>query len=254
MHLGFTPWRCSTNSLGKPSPPLYSTMRRGRCQLHGTVPPTFVRLTRRALERGRQNPRKRTNTFSMSTQDYAVTSDRRERSSPSLSSPVRPSPPLRRRCNATPSTAATSPTLLRRTGTGHRHDRYCASYGPPSTPSSRRPAGGGRTSNFYATTLEATPVRAQDSPRHPNRSKIRRDGRQLHGTARHAFTRRRIVRHTCKLLSAWPIKGGVLPPPQGGHGDGRRLLARFLPSPDIGTCLNQYLWDLEDQPPLPPRL
>jgi hypothetical protein len=23
---------------------------------------------------------------------------------------------------------------------------------------------------------------------------------------------------------------------------------------DIGTCLNQYLWDLEDQPPLPPRL
>jgi hypothetical protein len=23
---------------------------------------------------------------------------------------------------------------------------------------------------------------------------------------------------------------------------------------DIGTCLNQYLWDLEDRPPLPPRL
>jgi hypothetical protein len=41
----------------RPSPPLYGTMRRGRCQLCGTVPPTFVRLTRQALEGGRRNPR-----------------------------------------------------------------------------------------------------------------------------------------------------------------------------------------------------
>jgi hypothetical protein len=191
-------------------------MRRGWCQLCGTMPPTFVRLTRRALERGQRNPRKRTNTFSMSTEDYAVTSGRWERSSPSLSSPVRPSPPLRRHCNATSSTAVTSPTLLRCTRTGHCNDRCRASFGPPSTPPSSRPAGGDRTSNLYTTTLEAAPVRAQDSPRRPNRSKICRDDRQLRGTARHAFTRRRIVRHAYELLSPWPIKGGAVPQPQGG--------------------------------------
>jgi hypothetical protein len=60
-------------------------MRRGRCQLRGTVPPTFVRLTRRALEGGRRNPQRGANTFSMSTQDYTVKSGWRERSSPPLS-------------------------------------------------------------------------------------------------------------------------------------------------------------------------
>jgi hypothetical protein len=130
-------------------------------------------------------------------------------------SPERPSPPLRLHCNATPDTTATSPTLLRRTGTGHRHAHHCASYGLPSTAPSSRPAGSGRKSNLCTTTLEAAPVRAHDSPRCPNRSKIRRDGHQLRGTARHASTRRRIVWHACKLLSPWPIKGGAVPQPQG---------------------------------------
>jgi hypothetical protein len=44
-----TPW-------GNPSPPLWSAAQRGRCQLRDTVPPTPVRLTRRALEGGRRNP------------------------------------------------------------------------------------------------------------------------------------------------------------------------------------------------------
>jgi hypothetical protein len=86
---------------------------------------------------------------------------------------VRPSPPLQRHCSATPGTAATSPTLLRCTGARHSHDRYCASYGLPSTAPSSQPAGSGRTSKLYMTTLEAAPVRAQDSPRCPNGSKIR---------------------------------------------------------------------------------
>jgi hypothetical protein len=116
-------------------------------------------------------------------------------------SPVQPSPPLQRHYSATPGTAVPSPTLLRRAGTGHRQARHCASYDLPSTPPSSQPAGNGRTSNLYATTLEVAPVRAQDSPRRPNGSKIRRDDRQLRGTARHAFTHRRIVRHACKLLS-----------------------------------------------------
>jgi hypothetical protein len=42
----------------RPSLPLCDTMRHGRCQSRDTVPPTLVRLTRRALERGRRNPRR----------------------------------------------------------------------------------------------------------------------------------------------------------------------------------------------------
>jgi hypothetical protein len=152
----------------------------------GTVPPTFVRLTRRALEGGRRNPRMGANAFSMTTQDYTMTSGQRERSSPSLSA-LCGHP---RHYSATLGTATTSPTLLERTGTGRRHARHCTSYGPLLTAPLSRPTDGGRTANLYAATLGAAPVRAQDSPRRPNRSEIRQDGRQLRGTARHAFTRR----------------------------------------------------------------
>jgi hypothetical protein len=188
-------------------------------------------------------------TFSVITQDYTMTSGRRERSSPSLST-LCAHP---RHCNATPGTVTTSPTLLKRTGAGHRHARHCTLYGLPLTPPSNRPADGGRTASLYATTLEVDPVRAQDSPRRPNRSEIRQDGRQLSGTARHASTRKGIVRHTCKLLSPWPIKGRAIPQPR-GEAEMNGILTPFAFHSDIGTCLNQYLWDLEDQPPLPPRL
>jgi hypothetical protein len=151
--------------------------------------------------------------FSITTQDCTVTSGWRERSSPSLSALC--GHPCH--CSATAGTATTSPTLLERTGTGRRHARHCTSYGPPSTAPSSRSTGGGRTTNLYTTALEAVPVRAQDTPQRPDRSEIRQDGRQLRGTARHASTCRRIVRHTCKLLSPWPIKGGVVPQPQGAR-------------------------------------
>jgi hypothetical protein len=39
----------------------------------------------------------------------------------------------------------------------------------------------------------------------------------------------RTVRHACKLLPPWPIKGEAVPQPQGG--DGQRSLARSSPSP-----------------------
>jgi hypothetical protein len=155
------------------------------------VPPSFVRLTRRALEGGRQNPRKGDEHF------FHVYTGLHRDVRPAGTvfsvaiSPVRPSPPLRRHCNATPGTEAPSPTLLRRTGTRHRHARYCASYGLLSTAPSSQHAGSGRMSNLHATTLEAAPVQAQDSPRRPNRSKIRRDSHQLRGIVRHAFTRSR---------------------------------------------------------------
>jgi hypothetical protein len=122
--------------------------------------------------------------FSMTTQDYVVTSGQRERSSTSLSALC--GHPCH--CSATPGTATTSPTLLERTGTGRRHACHCTSYGPPLTAPSSRPTGGGRTANLYATTLEVAPVWAQDAPLRPNKSKIRQDGRQLYGTAHHAST------------------------------------------------------------------
>jgi hypothetical protein len=160
-------------------------------------------------------------------------------------SPVRPSLPLQHHCNATPGTAMTSPTLLRCTGTGRRHARHCASYGLPPTAPSSRPASGGRASNLYATTLEAAPVRAQDSPRRPNMSEIRRDSRQLRGTARHAFTRRRIVRHACKLPSPWPIKGEAVPQPQ-GRGTRRRTAHSHA------FRLHPRYWHLPQSVPLGP--
>jgi hypothetical protein len=179
------------------------------------------------------------NAFSMTTQDCTVTSGQRGRSSPSLSA-LCGHP---RHCSAMPGTATTSLTLLERKGTGRRHARHCTSYRPPLTTPSCRPTGGGRTANHYTTTLEAAPVRAQDSPRRPNRSEIRQDGRQLLGTTRHASTRRRTVRHDCKLLPPWPIKGGAVPQPQGTGG--RITITRtFLPSP-------RY-WHLPQSVPLGP--
>jgi hypothetical protein len=190
------------------------------------VPPASVRLTRRALEGGAAEP---SNAFPVTTQGCAVTSGRWERPSPSLS--VLCGHP--RHCSATPGAATTSPTLLERTGTRHRHACHCASYGPPLTAPSNQPAGGGRTANLYATTLEVVPVRAQDTPRHPDRSGIRQDDRQLCGTTRHASTRRRIVRHACKLLPPWPIKGEAVPQPQGT----RRRIAITHTLPVFATIL-----------------
>jgi hypothetical protein len=104
---------CSTDSPGRPSLPL-----------RNTVPPTPVRLTRRALEGGPAEP---SNAFPVTTQGYAVTSGRRERTFPSLSALCGHPRPY----SATPSTVTTSLTLLECTGTGCRHDRHCAAYGPP---------------------------------------------------------------------------------------------------------------------------
>jgi hypothetical protein len=85
------------------------------------------------------------------------------------------------------------------------HVRAPRPRNPPITPH------GGRSTNHYATALEAAPVRAQDAPRRVNRSGIRQDARQLRGTVCHTSTHREIVRHACKRLPPWPIKGGAAP-------------------------------------------
>jgi hypothetical protein len=170
-----------------------------------------------------------------------VTSGWRERSSPSLSTLCgHPRP-----CSATPRTAATTPALLERMGMGRHHARRCTSYGPPSTAPSSLSADEDRTINHYASTLEAAPVRAQDAPRCHDQNEIRQDGCQFRGTTRHAFTRRRIVRHACKSPSPWPIKGGVIPQPQGRMEDDTDIISQHTHIPP-----SPRYWHLPQSKPL----
>jgi hypothetical protein len=123
--------------------------------------------------------------------------------------PVRPSSPLLHHVGH----CDDIPMLLGRNETSPR--RPLRHLRPPVNGTLESAHYGGRTTNRCATTLEAAHVRAQDAPRCLNRSRIHQDGRQLHGTARHAATRREIMWHACKLLPLWPIKGGVVPQPRG---------------------------------------
>jgi hypothetical protein len=125
--------------------------------------------------------------------------------------PVRPSPPLPHHAEH----CGDIPTLLGCTGIRHRHNGHCATCGPPVNGTLEPPPPGGRSTNRYTAARKVAPVRAQDAPRCLNRSGIRQDGRQLRSTVRHTSTRREIVRHACKLLPPWPIKGGAAPQPRG---------------------------------------
>jgi hypothetical protein len=122
---------------------------------------------------------------------------------------VRPSPPLLRHAGH----CYNYSDAVKHAGTGRRHACYCISYGSsptaPSSPSEDAPV------NHRASTLEVTPVQAHDTPQHRDWSKIRQDGRQLHGTVCHTTTRNKIVRHAYKSPSPWPIKGRRSPSPRG---------------------------------------
>jgi hypothetical protein len=122
---------------------------------------------------------------------------------------VRPSPPLLRHA----AHCYNCFDAIEHAGTGRRHACYCTSYGPLSTAPSSLPEDA--PVNHHASTLEVAPVQAQDTPRRCDWSKIRQDGRQLHGTVCHTATHSEIVRHACKSLSPWPIKGRRSPPPRG---------------------------------------
>jgi hypothetical protein len=179
-----------------------------------------------------------------------VTSGQRDRSSPSLSA----------LCDhphhscTTPDDVATSRRCWARGDKTLRQRPLCHVRAPVN--GTLKPAHyNGQSTNRYAAALEAAPVRAQGAPRRLNRSGIRQDGRQLHNTARHTSTRREIVRYACKLLPPWPINGGAAPPQPRGHGMTDREHSHALHLlHDIGTCLNQHLWDLGARPPHPPRL
>jgi hypothetical protein len=96
------------------------------------VPPTPVRLTRRALVGGPAAP---SNVFSVITQGHAVTSDRRDRSSPSLSALC--SHP--RHCRTTPGTVMTSRRCWGARGQDVATTATVPRTDPPSTAPSNRP-------------------------------------------------------------------------------------------------------------------
>jgi hypothetical protein len=177
-------------SRGSPSLPLWGTVRRGRCQLRDTVPPTLVKLTRRALEGGSAAP---SSPLLVTLQGQTVTSGRRS-AIPVAINPVQPSPPLLHHA----AHCYNCSDAIEHAGTGRRHACYCTSYGSlsiaPSSPPEDAPV------NHHASTLEVAPVRAHDTPRRRDWSKIRQDGRQLYDTVRHTATRIETVRHACNLL------------------------------------------------------
>jgi hypothetical protein len=165
--LGITPQRCSTNSLGGTHPRHCGALcdeagvSSWHCAAHSCTANT---------PSPRRGPTEPSNALSVTTQGQAMTSGRRERSSPSLSTLCgHPCP-----CSATPRTAATTPTLLERTGVGRRHTRRCTSYGPPSTAPldpvrRRRPDGQPlrlypRSRSCLGTGRAATPAPERDSP------------------------------------------------------------------------------------------
>jgi hypothetical protein len=188
-------------------------VRQGRCHLRDTVPPTPVRLTRRALEGGPAAP---SNIFYVLIQGHAMTSGRRDRSSLSLSALCGHA----RHCRTMPDTVETSQRVWDIRGQDIATTATVPRTGPPSTAPSNRPttAAGQPT----ATPPPSKPLLydRRNAPRRLNRSGIRQDGRQLRSPVRHNSTRREIVRHACKLLLPWPIKGGAVLPAAGTRDDG----------------------------------
>jgi hypothetical protein len=160
---------------GNPSPPLQRAVRYGQCQHCGTVLPTPVRLTRRALEGGPVAP---SNPSLVNLQGQTMTSGRRN-AIPATVGPVRPPPCLQHHAGHCYNNSG----AVGHVGTGRRHACHYTPYGSPSTasssPSEDAPA------NHYAFTLEAATVQVQDTPRRQDRSKDRQDDRQLRSAARH---------------------------------------------------------------------
>jgi hypothetical protein len=172
--------------VARPSPPLCDTVRRGQQPPRDTVPPTLVRPPHHTFKKGWRNPRRddarlpcaRTGRCRDVRPVGAVTS--------ASISPVRPSPPPR--CH--PSHCVTIPDVVEACGDGtlprqplclvrpHVNGTLESSRGRPlnEQPLHHPPRSHSWTRTGHAMT--------------PDRSEIRQDGRLLHGTIRHASTRR----------------------------------------------------------------
>jgi hypothetical protein len=129
-------------------------VRYGQCQLRDTVPPTPVRLTRRALEEGPAAPSNPSHDFAGSNHDVRPAGA--------------PSPPLQ--CHA--GHCYNNSGAVEHAGTGRRHVCHCTPYGSPSTTSSSPSEDA--LANHYAITLEAAPVQVPDTPRRQDRARTAR--------------------------------------------------------------------------------
>jgi hypothetical protein len=139
---------------GDPSPPLWGTVRHGRCQPRDAVPPTPIRLTCRALEGGPAAPSK---CFLVTLQGQVVTLGRRG-AIPATVNCRQPPPCVQHHAGH----YGNSSGAVRHAGAGRRHACHCVPYGSSSATSSSPP--GDITANHCAPTLEATTVRVQDTP------------------------------------------------------------------------------------------
>jgi hypothetical protein len=156
-------------------------------------------------------------------------------------------------CAAIASTAMLSPSLWEPWTTRQHHPRHCAPSGLPSaTPSSRRTdddSSGRRPhshprSRFWASTGLAMTYAG---------SKIRQDDQQLHETVHHTAIRSLGLCGT--IVNRLPLahKRRSRSPGRKRRTDSGTL-AFFRRHHDIGTSPQSNLRDLEDPPPLPPRL
>jgi hypothetical protein len=168
--LGITPRRCPANSRGEAIPAVVQ---------HCAARPVSAPRHCAAYPRTANTPRPRRGAGG--TLEYlrrAYTGPRRDVRPagsviPVVVNPVRPSPPLPHHVGR----CGDIPTLLRRTGTRHRHNGHCATYGPPSTapsncpprrpvnqPLHRRP----RSRSCTGTGRTTTPQQERDSPGRPS--------------------------------------------------------------------------------------
>jgi hypothetical protein len=139
---------------GNPSPPLWETVRHGRCQPREATPPTPVRRTCRALEGGSATPSK---CFPVTLQGQVKTLGRRG-AIPATVNCRRPPPRVQPHAGH----CGNSSDAVRRARMGRHHACHCIPYGSLSATPSSPPED--ITTNHCAPTLEATTVRVQDTP------------------------------------------------------------------------------------------
>jgi hypothetical protein len=231
--LGIMPWRCFANSRGRSSPLLFSTVRRGQCQLHDTVSPAPVRLTCRALEGGAVAP---SNIFYMLMQDHTVMSGRRDRSSPSFSG-LCGHP---RHCSTTRGAVATSRCCFDVRGQDIATIATVPRTGFPSTAPSNWPtmaagqpttAPQPRSRSCTSAGHTTTPQRERNSPGRPSAPQH---------CSPYRYTYRNSAAHMLTAPSLAYKRRGSPPATGERHGttDGSHSHALRLPH-DIGTHLNQ---------------
>jgi hypothetical protein len=155
MRLGLAPRFCCTNSLGgNPSPALWGTVRRGRCQSRDAAPPTLVRITHRALEGGPAAP---SIYFPVTLQGYVETLGRRSTIPATVNGMV-----AAPRVQSHAGHCGNSSGAVEHAGTGRCLTCHCAPYGPTSVTPSNPPED--ITAVRCTPTLEATTIRVQDTP------------------------------------------------------------------------------------------